>query len=440
MEQRYRCKQCNATFASGRVLGGHARGHDVARRKLQKRALSAAANEPETSDPSGSRGYGPRENPKKSWKTSHSRMRSQEHGPTGAPLDHVTVLLGPYPCRECGQVFESLKSLSNHRRVHVHAHVRQEMFKFNRGRRSDLEETLANVAPICPVRRKRSLRVFCAPPQTGESNRNEQPPVPSPVSETEQDDVHESALGLLLLSRGLRDPDDKFTEKIEILPVIQSGVSKKVDQTTKDDALGVKEISDSNYSKEVRSGDPNEEGKLVELNLQVNMVYLETECENAEGLIVFGDGETVMRARGDAVKLGCESEELEGCYGGLTKKPKLEHDWKGNKIKINKGSPDRRILSPTKEGQEKVQAESLLTKENEPQSERDSVNMDDKTYRCPTCYKVYGSCHALRGHKRVHSVKASTGTKAGRITKVLNQFWLSDIPDLLDLNAQAMCT
>ncbi|PKI38751.1 hypothetical protein CRG98_040864 [Punica granatum] len=261
-------------------------------------------------------------------------MRGGGRVSTGAPLGDVSVRpglgnegkeRGPFSCRECGQVFGSLKSLSNHRRVHVQPE------KFNHGR-SDLEETLANVAPICPIRRKRSRRVH---------------------------------------------------------------------QTAKDDAFGVKKVSDSNY-KEVHSGEPNEEGKLVELKLQVDMVYLETECKNSEGLFAFGDGETVMRARAEAAKLGCESKELEECYGRSRKKPKLEPNWKEskNKIKIKKGSSDHRIPSPTGERQEKVLADLFPTKENKPETERESVDTDDKTYACPTCYKVFGSSQALGGHKR----------------------------------------
>ncbi|XP_031406771.1 uncharacterized protein LOC116215268 [Punica granatum] len=439
MEQRYCCRQCNLSFASGRVLGGHMKGH-VARKKEQKRALrETTGKKPEASDPCGG-GYGLRENPKKSWKASPLRMRGGGRVSTGAPLGDVSVRpglgnegkeRGPFSCRECGQVFGSLKSLSNHRRVHVQPE------KFNHGR-SDLEETLANVAPICPIRRKRSRRVFYSPPLSEDSNCDEQPPIPSPVSETEQD-VYELAFSLMLLSRGLRDPDDKFTEKI--LPIIESGLSNKVHQTAKDDAFGVKKVSDSNY-KEVHSGEPNEEGKLVELKLQVDMVYLETECKNSEGLFAFGDGETVMRARAEAAKLGCESKELEECYGRSRKKPKLEPNWKEskNKIKIKKGSSDHRIPSPTGERQEKVLADLFPTKENKPETERESVDTDDKTYACPTCYKVFGSSQALGGHKRVHSMKGTTGTKAGKITKVLNQFRLSGISNMFNLNAQAMCT
>ncbi|OWM74790.1 uncharacterized protein LOC116215270 [Punica granatum] len=440
MEQRYHCRQCNLSFASGRVLGGHMKGH-VARKKKQERTLrETAGKKPEAFDPCG-RGYGLRENPKKSWKASRLRMRGGGHGSNGGPLGDVSVRpglgnegkeRGPFPCRECGQVFGSLKSLSNHRRVHVQPE------KFNHGR-SDLEETLANVAPVCPVRRKRSRRVFYSPPLSEDSNCDEQPPIPSPVSETEQD-VYELAFSLMLLSRGLRDPDDEFTEKI--LPIIESGLSNKVDQTAKDDAFRVKKVSDSNY-KELHSGEPNEERKLVELKLQVDMVYLETEGKNSESPFVVGDSETVMRAHADASKLGCESDELEECHDRSRKNPKLEHNWKEsknkNKIKIKKGSPDHRIPSPTGERQEKVLVDPFPRKENQPEMERDSVDMDDKTYTCPTCYKVFGSSQALGGHKRVHSMKGTTGTKAGKITKVLNQFRLSDISNMFDLSAKAMC-
>ncbi|PKI38747.1 hypothetical protein CRG98_040860 [Punica granatum] len=269
MEQRYHCRQCNLSFASGR----------------ERTLRETAGKKPEAFDPCG-RGYGLRENPKKSWKASRLRMRGGGHGSNGGPLGDVSVRpglgnegkeRGPFPCRECGQVFGSLKSLSNHRRVHVQPE------KFNHGR-SDLEETLANVAPV--------------------------------------------------------------------------------DQTAKDDAFRVKKVSDSNY-KELHSGEPNEERKLVELKLQVDMVYLETEGKNSESPFVVGDSETVMRAHADASKLGCESDELEECHDRSRKNPKLEHNWKEsknkNKIKIKKGSPDHRIPSPTGERQEKVLSQTKFS-------------------------------------------------------------------------------
>lgn len=382
MEKRYCCKQCDQSFTSGKVLGGHMRRHLLqksAKEEVERVPSDSAAVQVEAPNP-GARGYGLRENPKKSWKASDSTETRRKRG-----LDRPLYLQG----------LESTEAL------------------------------LADVDPICPVRRKRSLRVCYSPeppPSPEEANVDQPLAIPSPVFKDEQD-VKELAFTLMLLSRGLRDPEEGFMEEIPSLV--------QVDQMVKDSSFGAKKASESDFDhKEAHPRDPSKEGKLRVLGPPVAMVYRETKHKNPEDLFI----------------KGLESKEPgEGC-GDPRGKPTLAHgEGEENriKIKIKNGSADHG--SPAiliGEGKEVASIESLPPKENkpepEPEAKRDLVDVDDKKHTCRTCLKVFGSGQALGGHKRVHNIKdPSAAAKAGTVLAKPKQPVLPDISNLVGLKVPA---
>lgn len=308
MEKKYDCKVCKKSFLNGKVLGGHMRSHMIW--NFAKKVKQ----------------YGLREKPKKSWKGSNSdllRLKSRskprmiKRGSRSMGCIKVRSVEGKeveghhlYPCPECGELSGSLKSLSNHKRIHSK--------KSKVGSSPPPVDILADAEPLSPVRRKRSLLAcYDSPPIPKESDPEQQPRTPSSVSEDEQD-VKELALGLMLLSRGLRDPVDELMGAIPSL--------NQVYQTVKDDDFGVKKLSETDR-KEVH---PSEDRKLLELEAPVDMVHQEIEFKNTGDRSALEDRETEEEDGEEAAKLGDESKKLEGNYYGFRKKAKFEDGLKEN--------------------------------------------------------------------------------------------------------------
>ncbi|XP_020702517.1 zinc finger protein ZAT9 [Dendrobium catenatum] len=188
-QQKHRCKICNKSFSSGRSLGGHMRSH----------IHSSHSDAEEKEKLEGSRGqvglgfgYGLRENPKKTFKSSDFA------GEDLAPSSKL--------CKECGKEFPSWKSLFGHMRWHsVKLNYPRSFEEEEEGSWieekdssesfSDENEQTRFPIPVVPRRKRRSKRA-------------------SPASitgyEPEQEDV---AVILMMLSRDISEFSDKISEQ-----------------------------------------------------------------------------------------------------------------------------------------------------------------------------------------------------------------------------------
>ncbi|KAL5196495.1 hypothetical protein ABZP36_000007 [Zizania latifolia] len=190
----HRCKVCGKGFSCGRSLGGHMRSHISLGEAVAVAEMDGGDEELKRVSVNGGRssngavGYGLRENPKKTRRLSDFADDEEEEGGHGG--EHR-------PCRECGKLFSSLRSLFEHMRCHASGgrdhDDGDDEFGGAEQAEAEEEEVVApaevTVMPAPPRRRRRSMRVAAPAPA---------PPLMLGGFEKEQEDV---ALGLLMLSR-----------------------------------------------------------------------------------------------------------------------------------------------------------------------------------------------------------------------------------------------
>ncbi|KAF2299342.1 hypothetical protein P3X46_016379 [Hevea brasiliensis] len=207
-EKKHVCKLCNKSFLNGRILGGHMKIH-VARDSANEQVKLESSN-------MGIDGYGLRENPKKSWKSSSlnpddfvSVQESFECKVCGKQFEFPRSLHGHMRhhsaaerkgirCKECGKGFRTLKSLTGHMRLHAE---KNRVSKESRTSSSPnlVVMTLSDTETVSLVRRKRSNRMrYKVTPNSSFSSLNES----VPGFEVEEE-LEEVAMCLMMLSRGV---------------------------------------------------------------------------------------------------------------------------------------------------------------------------------------------------------------------------------------------
>ncbi|KAL4582015.1 hypothetical protein LXL04_006552 [Taraxacum kok-saghyz] len=223
------------SFSHGRIVGGHMRGNLALISASKKQSIEEHDQESindglgiefdeeaiKNSEDSGANSYGLRENPKKSWRVSNSNSK----------LKRVSDLI----CEQCGNLFHSSRALASHMKSHslksklpvkknlctkcnkgfdsmkaLYGHMRCHTMKksqpSNRSSSSASEEGELNGGVkeeiSNSIRRKRSCTMYKSTKNNDPSSCTSLSSFAS-ASESNDDEVEEGALCLMMLSRGL---------------------------------------------------------------------------------------------------------------------------------------------------------------------------------------------------------------------------------------------
>ncbi|KAH0998084.1 hypothetical protein GBA52_021948 [Prunus armeniaca] len=208
----HRCKLCNKTFSSGKVLGGHMRGHGTKNSAKAEKKLKVSNVDFEGDDDEHA-GYGLRVNPKKSWKFSGLKVQASEKESLckvcGKRFDSMKAMFGHMRhhssrerketqcCKDCGKAFESLRALTAHTKIH------SKRLRTSDGSQSISSEKLFVDFQYSPetmglIRRKRSKRLrYKITPSSSFSGMNE-----SKYATEFGQEVVDGAICLMIISRG----------------------------------------------------------------------------------------------------------------------------------------------------------------------------------------------------------------------------------------------
>ncbi|KAM7520673.1 hypothetical protein LguiB_019635 [Lonicera macranthoides] len=464
-EQRFACKFCDKTFANGKSLGGHMRGHlalissqkaeeidngnkgfeGYGLRHNQKKALKVLEplDEEEKNTSMGCEDgyYGLRENPKKSWRASSSSKPN-----VLVKNENIITNL----CKECGKGFPSLRALSGHMRCHsikgkeenmckkcgkgfdsmraLFGHMRSHSKRSRASLDESAEERKSDYEPAFAIPKKRLRTRYKVTSNSNPSCSNLNASCSSSIVTGTDNEVEEVAMCLMLLSRGAKNWDD-FNSVIN---------------TSNNDSviLEAQSLLKSHGNTENDDDDDADER--------------EKPIENA--LIVKNVSEFCLLESGSAIddlnkaKLGVSVDEFLSC--DKSKKPsqdgefanecvelELEKDMVSD-LELNQGDSDLVKSSPFDEP--KFDGHDLDLGENSLriQIHEDSVEhvgcevmvasnelKKNKDHECSICFKVFASGQALGGHKRAHYIDQTRAKEA----MLINQE-LPDIHNMFDLN------
>ncbi|GLT54846.1 hypothetical protein SLA2020_280100 [Shorea laevis] len=401
-EQRHVCKVCNETFSSGRVLGGHMRGHTSKNSGKGKKKVIKSDKDFEGG---GHAGYGLRENPKKSLKFSNS-----EHDTSGQEIvckvcgnrfESLRALFGHMRhhsgaqtsgifCKECGKGFQSPRALTTHIRIHS---VRFDYSQSN-------SETLGL------VRRKRSnRRRYKILPNYSFSSLNG-----SSVSftETEQEEEEYGAICLMMLSRGAINwggfsPVTESSDNDSMTFEVKSFGQKKRIANDNEDGIFACQVLESFKMKKpgVEDSDSHVLHSKIVLDEKRGSKFSENDS---------GSGSSEEKK----VEMEAPVDELHGDAEYVM--PKLD-DVSGDEMEINPTEVEVDEDFTEDNGLDPANSVSMKSGLNKKASfdasealligksgiGNDSLKKSE--YKCKTCNKNFHSHQALGGHQTIHRTK-----------------------------------
>ncbi|KAE8021778.1 hypothetical protein FH972_007641 [Carpinus fangiana] len=417
-EQSHVCKLCNQTFSSGKVLGGHMRGHTT---KNSGKGKKKVIKSHKGFEGGGHTGYGLRENPKKSLKFSRS-----EHATSGQEIvckvcgnwfESLRALFGHMRhhsgtktsgifCTECGKGFESLRALTTHIRIHS--------VRFDPLCKKMETDSQSNSETLGLVRRKRSKRRrYKILPNYSFSSLN------GSVSFTETgQEVEDGAICLMMLSRGAtnwggfssvtessdndsvtfevksfgqkkriaNDSEDGFfaCEVLESFKMKKPAGVEDSDSHVLHSKIVLAEKRGSKFS-EMDSGSGISGEKKVEMEALVDELYRDAEfvmpkLDDVSGDEMEKDSHNGMKIKPTEVEVdedftednGLDPANSRSVKSGLNKKAIFDAQLIGKSCKKMCTSPD---------------------------------SLKKSVYKCKTCNKNFHSHQALGGHQTIHRTK-----------------------------------
>ncbi|KAL6287771.1 hypothetical protein ACE6H2_012161 [Prunus campanulata] len=377
----HRCKLCNKTFSSGKVLGGHMRGHGTKNSAKAEKKLKVSNVDFEGDDDEHA-GYGLRVNPKKSWKFSGSKVQASEKESL---------------CKVCGKSSVTESSDNNSLSLEVQSPVQKNRIMGNRGGISGCNDT--------------GNKIF----EFGENDSG---------FASDEGKTGKLEVSIDRFYRGTEckrpklDEDSAFVgydaeiEKeshgeMEAIPTEVTELEMDVDIIEEEELDVTKLGSMKSGMKACDSGNNMLYGTESEIFAD-SRKKREHKCRTCKKLFrshqALGGHQRVHKATNN-----CSGEKIEDCE---------------DKIQINKLS--------------KIEYSSKLAKlectDNSEEQEMERVTVtgfESKVHRCTICLKVFATGQALGGHKRVHFGKDSeTGTEH---TRALNQ-QISEIRDAFELS------
>ncbi|GKU97295.1 hypothetical protein SLEP1_g10460 [Rubroshorea leprosula] len=454
-EEKYVCKLCNKSFLSGRILGGHMRGHMVVKSSEEGGVKQGKGNV-------GVQGYGLRENPKKSWKSSKPEFECKD---CGKEFESPKALFGHMrhhsgkekegaDCKECGKEFRNLRAL----RTHMRSHSVKVVGVSQESGSACSSQNLVFESLRVKRKRSRTIRYRITPNSSSVSGLNES----SSVNQTEEEEAEEMALCLMMLSRGVVGNFDgfNFVGKSEIKSLHQNEQILENDSGNSppagdydDESFMIKKprVEKSNSGVSVSTGvffkkKMNEfvefDGKVVDTEVQEEESPNETfEFRSVEVKSIQAFGPIKPSSCKYYNSDGFNDAQEDNLYSCKTCN-KIFHSYRalgGHQTihRSNKSSTE----SKTGDSEEKIQAFNSNSTEIGASSKlvklesiEDSVqhaiggSRDSKLHQCPLCFKVFASGQALGGHKRAHMREKQHEIKQG----------FSDNSGELDLNVPVM--
>jgi DNA-directed RNA polymerase subunit RPC12/RpoP len=427
-EQRHVCKLCNETFSSGKVLGGHMRGHTS---KNSGKGKKKVIKSDKGFEDGGHTGYGLRENPKKSFKFSRS-----EHGTSdqeivckvyGNWFESLRALFGHvrHPsgtktsgifCEECGKGFQSLRALTTHIRTHsVRFDLCNESWTHS-SQKMEMDSQL-NSETLGLVRRKRSnRRRYKILPNYSFSSLNGS----VSFTETEQEEVEDGAICLMMLSRSgfssVTESSDNDSTTFEVksfgqkkriandnedgifaCEVLESFKTKKTGVEDSDShvlpsKIVLAEKRGSKFS-ENDSGSGSAEEMKIEMEAPIDELYRDAECvmpklDDVSGDEIEKDSHNGMKIKPTEVEVDEDFTEDNGLdlansgsmKSGLNKKASFD-------------ASDAELIGKS--------CKKMC-------STPDYGSLKKSEYKCKTCNKNFHSHQALGGHQTIHRTKNSS--------------------------------
>ncbi|KAF5748941.1 putative zinc finger protein [Tripterygium wilfordii] len=459
--QKHICRLCKKSFSSGKVLGGHMRGHSALNPVKEEVKLSKCKMGFEVNEHSG---YGLRENPRKS-----SKFTS---------LNSTAPSIQEWVCGMCSREFESQRALFGHLR---HCNQKKKrMYKENLTVSKETEtssrcnlfvESLSETETetVNVVRRRRSSRV-----RSKISSNSSLSSLNGSSSITETvDDVEEAAKCLIMMSVGLHNWDEfNFTCELKGRNS-ESFESSENKQIAMDGNVVFDGVTPPEMKKQrVEKSDPKLYGESefmfcepeVEKVIHEGMKCSSITVESSDQLMEDVTGlESMKLGKNSCRKIQCPSPDSEilddsgkrgefqcnycdktfrthqalGGHQTLHRKPKNTVALEVDNCSGNSHSdcmPETYVNAKLAE---------LQGAENSMEQGIDGVivvnngSMDSKVHKCPICVKEFASGQALGGHKRVHSAKNS-GTSEEHVSQKKQD--LSDMSSMLELDLNMSAT
>lgn len=399
----HRCKLCNKTFSSGKVLGGHMRGHGTKNSAKAEKKLKVSNVDFEGDDDEHA-GYGLRVNPKKSWKFSGSKVQASEKESLckvcGKRFDSMKAMFGHMRhhssrerketqcCKDCGKAFDSLRALTAHTKIH------SKRLRTSDGSQSISSEKLFvdfqySTETMGLIRRKRSKRLrYKITPSSSFSGMNE-----SKYASEFGQEVVDGAICLMIISRGginwgrissVTESSDNNSLSLEVQSPVQKnrimgnrgGISVCNDTGNKIFEFG-----------ENDSGFASDEEKTGKLEVPIDRFYRGAECKrpklDEDSAFAGYDAEIEKESHGEMEAILTEVTEVE-----------LDVDI------IEEEELDVTKLGSMKSGMKACDSGNNMLYGTESEIFADSRKK--REHKCRTCKKLFRSHQALGGHQRVH--------------------------------------
>ncbi|XP_059452059.1 uncharacterized protein LOC132182744 [Corylus avellana] len=402
------CKLCNQTFSSGKVLGGHMRGHTSKNSGKGKKKVIKSDNGFEDG---GHTGYGLRENPKKSLKFSRS-----EHATSGQEIvckvcgnwfESLRALFGHMRhhsgtktsgifCQECGKGFQSLRALTTHIRIHS--------VRFDPLCKKMETDSQSNSETLGLVRKKRSnRRRYKILPNYSFSSLN-----------GSGQEVEDGAICLMMLSRGATNwggfsSVTESSDNDSVTFEVKSFGQKKRIANDNEDGFFACEVLESFKIKKPGVEDSDSHvlhSKIVLLAEKRGSKF--SEMDSGSGI----SGEKKVEKEASVDELYRDAEFVMPKLDDMSGDEMEEDSHNRMKIKRTKVEVDGDFtedngLDPAKSGLNKkaIFDAQLIGKSCKKMCTSSPDSLKKSEYKCKTCNKNFHSHQALGGHQTIHRTK-----------------------------------
>ncbi|KAF2313636.1 hypothetical protein GH714_012531 [Hevea brasiliensis] len=386
-------------------------------------------------------GYGLRENPKKSWKSSGlnhndsvSVQESLECRVCGKQFEFPRSLHGHMRhhsveerkgirCKECGKGFRTLRSLTGHMRLH------SDKYKVSResmtgSRPSLVVMTLSDTGTAGLVRRKRSNRIrYKVTPNSSFSSLNE-----SASGFEVEEEVEEVAMCLMMLSRGVCKWGEfkSIGESLDNSSV-SFGFEKKKPREQKLDPCASDSKNKTSECSDCDSDMVCNKEKKIALEVPIENFYQGVDSkgpkpEDESGLLLC-DTETEKGIH-DAVDSATESESSQE----FTEEVGLGLSGLGY-VKCTRSKKATFEACDAKMGKDSCTEVICST------SDFDTADDSKKSqFQCRICNKIFPTYQALGGHQTFH--RTTKSSVALKIEQLQEDIETKLLPDKIDLSSK----